>query len=238
MTARPHEQAFADDCAYCAYGFDALSPGVVETLQRASALHHRDVGAILFCAGDAPRMMWVLTEGAVTLAGSGGVVRTATSGELLALGATLLNRPYAVTAVCSSASLVACAPRGLLLQVLTDHPAARERLEAYAFAEAHRTDRDFPPALQEAAAALAGALLDMAALYGSAAKGGATFALEIPFEEIVRNMHLSEASVAGAMGEFERRGIVRIHAPFMRIADRGALRRLLSAGSRSALAQR
>jgi len=233
MTPHPHEPLFADDCPYCAYRFDALSPEVVGTLQHASALRHHDAGAILFRAGDAPRMVWVITAGAVTLTGSEGVVRIATSGELLALGATLLNRPHAVTAVCASTSLVTCAPRGLLLQALTEHPAAGERLAAYARADAHRNDRDFPPALQDAASALAGVVLDMAAVYGGASNGGATF--EIPFEDIVHTLHSPEASLAGAMDELERRGIIRVRAPFMTIIDAAALRRLRGAGRLPAL---
>ena len=74
----------------------------------------------------------------------------------------------------------------------------------------------------------------MAAVYG-ATSGGATFALEIPFEDIVRSLHTSEASLARAMDELERRGIIRVRAPFMTILDDAALRRFQGADRRRAV---
>jgi hypothetical protein len=60
--------------------------------------------------------------------------------------------------------------------------------------------------------------------------------LEIPFEDIVRSPHTPEASLAGAVDEFERRGIIRVPAPFMTILGAPpALGRLQGADRRCAV---
>jgi CRP-like cAMP-binding protein len=236
VTLNPHKALFADDCPYCVYEFAALSPEIVGILERASTLHHHDAGSTLFRAGQAPSMVWVLTTGTVRLSTNTGPVRTATSGELLGVAAALLDQPYAVSAVCMQPSLVASAPRSVLVKALTEHRAAGQRLGVYASTEAHRSERHFPPTLYEATCALADVVLDFLSGAAEASETELTFTMDTLLKDVVRSLQAHEPSLSLAMAELEHRQILYVHAPFITIHDAAALRRLRGSAKPRALA--
>ncbi len=190
-------------------------------------------GALLFVEGEPPRGLFILCSGQVKLTasskdGKSVTLRQVETGEILGLSSVIANGAYPATAETQSPSQVNFIPREQFLRFLHAHGDVSTRVAEHLSMELHKAwEQTRLLALSPSAQArLAQLLLGWATRHGKNTSEGVRIPLHMTHEEVAENIGATRETVSRLLGDFKRRGLIRVKAGSLLLLKLEALRAL------------
>jgi CRP/FNR family transcriptional regulator len=192
-------------------------------------------GSILFVDGEEPRGVFILCSGRAKLTTSSSegrtlIVKIAEPGEVLGASATILGRPYEVSAETLEPSQLNFIKRDDFLRFLNAHTeacmhTAQQLSEKYQSAQ--REIRSLGLA-QSTAEKLGKLLLDWCALHGETAPNGIRLKVLLTHEEIAQMIGTTRETVTRLLSDFKRKKIVEVKGSTIVVLRKAELERMVS----------
>jgi CRP/FNR family transcriptional regulator, cyclic AMP receptor protein len=235
----PYNIEIQNSCATCTRGTDQLfcnmSPEAMKTLDAIKFTSVYPKGSILFVDGEEPRGVFILCSGRAKLTTSSTegrtlIVKIAEAGEVLGASATILGRPYEVSAETLEPSQLNFIKRDDFLRFLTTHAeacmhTAQQLSEKYQSAQ--REIRSLGLA-QSTAEKLGKLLLDWCALHGETTPKGIRLKVLLTHEEIAQMIGTTRETVTRLLSDFKRKKIVEVKGSTIVILRKEELERMVS----------
>jgi len=233
----PYGLQVIESCVSCPHResrlFCDLPPAAVQRLSEITASATYPKRATLFVEGQPARGLFILCAGHVKLSTSSAdgktlIVRISEPGDLLGLPATILGRPYEVTAEVIEPTQANYISRTDFLNFLREHSeaglrAAQELSETYqaSFAEIRTIGLS-----HSAREKLAHFVLDWCSQH-PVKDGTVKFNLTLTHEEIAQMIGSSRETVTRLFGDLKREGLLQVKGSSVTITDKGRLEQLL-----------
>lgn len=235
----PYNIEIQNSCTACTRGTDQLfcnmSPAAMKTLDAIKFTSVYPKGSILFVDGEEPRGVFILCSGRAKLTTSSSegrtlIVKIAEAGEVLGASATILGRPYEVSAETLEPSQLNFIKRDDFLRFLSSHTeacmhTAQQLSEKYQSAQ--REIRSLGLA-QSTAEKLGKLLLDWCALHGETTPKGIRLKVLLTHEEIAQMIGTTRETVTRLLSEFKRKKIVEVKGSTIVILRKEELERMVS----------
>jgi len=235
----PYNIAIQNSCTACARGAEQLfcnmSP---ETMKMLDAIKFTSVypkGSILFVDGEEPRGVFILCSGRAKLTTSSAegrtlIVKIAEPGEVLGASATILGRPYEVSAETLEPSQLNFIKREDFLRFLNAHTeacmhTAQQLSEKYQAAQ--REIRSLGLA-QSTGEKLGKLLLDWCALHGEVTPKGVRLKVLLTHEEIAQMIGTTRETVTRLLSDFRRRKVIEVKGSTILVLQKSELERMVS----------
>lgn len=219
-----------EETLFCNLGPEPLA---ALNVMRRTALYPK--GALIFVEGQPCRGLFVLCSGKAKLAASSPsgrsvIVRVASAGEVLGLGAALANRPYEVSAETLEPAEVNLIPREEFLRFLQDFGEVSVRVAQHLGMELLRTHQQLSRIAlgPTARAKLASVLLEWGQREAAPEVGKLEFRLRLSHEELGALIGSSRETVTRLLNDFRRRGLVKTRGAVVSLPDPDKLKALLS----------
>ena len=192
-------------------------------------------GSLLFVEGEDPRGIFILCSGRAKLTTSSTegkmlIVRIAEPGEVLGTSATILGRPYEVSAETIEASQLNFVKRDDFIKYLSTHAeaclhTARQLSEKY-----HSAQRDIRSLglAQTTSEKLARLLLDWCDRGGEATTRGIRLKVLLTHEEIAQMIGTTRETVTRLLSDFRRKKIIDVKGSSMFVISKPQLEHLVS----------
>ena len=217
----PYNLDIQNICTACARKaertFCDMSPAALQMLDTIKFTGVYPKGSVLFVDGEQPRGVFVLCSGRAKLTTSSSegktpIVKIAEPGEVLGASATILGRPYEVSAETIEPSQLNFIKREDFLRFLGSHPeacmhTAQQLSEKYQSAQ--REIRSLGLA-QTTSEKLARLLLDWCNRNGESTPRGVRLKVLLTHEEIAQMLGTTRETVTRLLSEFKRRKIVEV----------------------------
>jgi CRP/FNR family transcriptional regulator, cyclic AMP receptor protein len=230
----PYNLDVHDDCAQCTVRHDRmfcnLSPESLEVLGSIKFTGIYPKGSMLFVEGEYPRGVFFICSGRAKLTTSSSegktlIVKVAEVGEILGASATILGKPYEVSAETIEPSQINFMKRDDFLRFLqTDADVcmhtARQLSEKYQSAQRDLRSLGLS---QTTSVKLARLLLDWADSRGEVTPKGTRIALLLTHEEAGQMIGTTRETVTRLLSGFKRRGLIEVKGANLFILDRGKL---------------
>lgn len=192
-------------------------------------------GSLLFVEGEQPRGVFLLCSGRAKLTTSSTegrvlIVKIAEPGEVLGASATILGKPYEVSAETIEPAQVNFIKREDFLRLLSTHPeacmhAAQQLSEKYHAAQ--REIRSLGLA-QTTGEKLAKLLLDWCDRNGETTPRGIRLKVLLTHEEIAQMIGTTRETVTRLLSDFKRRKFIEVKGSTMIVMQRDDLQQLVS----------
>ena len=235
----PYNIEIQNNCTACARGterlFCSLSPAAMKMLDSIKFTGIYPKGSVLFVDGEEPRGIFILCSGRAKLTTSSTegrtlIVKIAEPGEVLGASATILGRPYEVTAETLEPAQLNFIKRDDFLRFLNSHPeaclhTAQQLSEKYQAAQ--REIRSLGLA-QSTSEKLGKLLLDWCSLHGESTPRGVRLKVLLTHEEIAQMIGTTRETVTRLLSDFKRRRILEIKGSTILVTDKSALDKLVS----------
>jgi CRP/FNR family cyclic AMP-dependent transcriptional regulator len=235
----PYNIEIQNNCTICARGaerlFCSLSPPAMKTLDSIKFTGVYPKGSVLFVDGEEPRGIFILCSGRAKLTTSSSegrtlIVKIAEPGEVLGASATILGRPYEVTAETLEPAQLNFIKRDDFLRFLNAHTeaclhTAQQLSEKYQSAQ--REIRSLGLA-QSTSEKLGKLLLDWCALHGETTPRGVRLKVLLTHEEIAQMIGTTRETVTRLLSDFKRRKIVEVKGSTILVTDKMELEKLVS----------
>lgn len=235
----PYNIEIQNSCITCTRGTDQLfcnmSPAAMKTLDAIKFTSVYPKGSILFVDGEEPRGVFILCSGRAKLTTSSSegrtlIVKIAEAGEVLGASATILGRPYEVSAETLEPSQLNFIKRDDFLRFLNSHTeaclhTAQQLSEKYQSAQ--REIRSLGLA-QSTAEKLGKLLLDWCALHGETTPKGIRLKVLLTHEEIAQMIGTTRETVTRMLSDFKRKKIVEVKGSTIVILRKEELERMVS----------
>ena len=235
----PYNIEIQNSCATCARGTDQLfcnmSDAAMKTLDAIKFTSVYPKGSVLFVDGEEPRGVFILCSGRAKLTTSSAegrtlIVKIAEAGEVLGASATILGRPYEVSAETLEPSQLNFIKRDDFLRFLNTHAeacmhTAQQLSEKYQSAQ--REIRSLGLA-QSTAEKLGKLLLDWCALHGETTPHGIRLKVLLTHEEIAQMIGTTRETVTRMLSDFKRKKIVEVKGSTIVILRKEELEHMVS----------
>jgi CRP/FNR family transcriptional regulator len=235
----PYNIEIQNSCTACTRRTEQLfcnmSPEAMKTLDAIKFTSVYPKGSILFVDGEEPRGVFILCSGRAKLTTSSAegrtlIVKIAEAGEVLGASATILGRPYEVSAETLEPSQLNFIKRDDFLRFLTTHAeacmhTAQQLSEKYQSAQ--REIRSLGLA-QSTAEKLGKLLLDWCALHGETTPNGIRLKVLLTHEEIAQMIGTTRETVTRLLSDFKRKKIVEVKGSTIVILRKEELERMVS----------
>ncbi|HVR42135.1 MAG TPA: Crp/Fnr family transcriptional regulator [Thermoanaerobaculia bacterium] len=194
-------------------------------------------GSVLFVEGDVPRGVYIVCRGEAKLSttssdGKTLIVRIAEAGEVLGASATILGRPYELTAETLEPSQVSFVRRDDFLRFVETRPEASlntARVLSEKYQSAQREIRSLGLS-RTTAERLARLILDWCDASGTETPRGTRIRVLLTHEDIAQRIGTTRETVTRLLSDFRRRGVVEVKGSSFTVLDRGVLEDLVGAG--------
>lgn len=234
----PYNIEIQNNCAACARAvertFCNMSPATMQTLDAIKFTGVYPKGSVLFVDGEEPRGVFILCSGRAKLTTSSSegktlIVKIAEPGEVLGASATILGRPYEVSAETIEPSQLNFIKRDDFLRFLNGHTeacmhTAQQLSEKYQSAQ--REIRSLGLA-QTTSEKLARLLLDWCRNGEQTAKGIRLKVL-LTHEEIAQMVGTTRETVTRLLSDFKRRKIVEVKGSTVLVMKKSDLESMVS----------
>lgn len=207
-------------------------------LQRLDAIKFTGIypkGAVLFVAGEEPRGVFILCSGRAKITSSSTegktlILKVAEPGELLGLSATILGKPYEVSAETVEPSQVNFIRRGDFLQFLSEIGEASMHAAQQLSVKYHSAQREIRSLglAQSTAERLARLLLDWCDSAGEQTPHGIRLKVLLTHEEIAQMIGTTRETVTRLLSDWKRRKIVEVKGSTVMIPERAVLEKIVT----------
>jgi CRP/FNR family transcriptional regulator, cyclic AMP receptor protein len=230
----PYNLDVHDDCAECTVRQDRmfcnLAPETLEVLDRIKFTGIYPKGSMLFVEGEQPRGVFFLCSGRAKLTTSSSegktlIVKLAEVGEVLGASATILGKPYEVSAETIEPSQLNFIKRDDFLRFLQSHAdvcmhTAQQLSEKYQSAQRDLRSLGLS---QTTSVKLARLLLDWADTRGEVTPKGTRITLLLTHEEAAQMIGTTRETVTRILSAFKKRGLIEVKGANLFILDRKQL---------------
>ena len=235
----PYNLDVHDDCASCTvregHMFCGLAPETLKVLDSIKFTGIYPKGSMLFVEGEQPRGVFLLCSGRAKLTTSSSegktlIVKLADVGEVLGASATILGKPYEVSAETIEPSQVNFIRRDDFLAFLQSHVevcmhTAQQLSEKYQSAQRDLRSLGLS---QTTSVKLARLLLDWAAKRGEQTASGTRFPLLLTHEETAQMIGTTRETVTRILSAFRKRRLIEVKGSTLLILDRRKLEEFAS----------
>jgi CRP/FNR family transcriptional regulator len=235
----PYNIAIQNSCTACARGAEQLfcnmSP---ETMKMLDAIKFTSVypkGSILFVDGEEPRGVFILCSGRAKLTTSSAegrtlIVKIAEPGEVLGASATILGRPYEVSAETLEPSQVNFIRREDFLNFLNTNPEACLRTAQQLSEKYHSAQREIRSLglSQSTTEKLARLFLDWCNKAGDVTPKGIRLKVLLTHEEIAQMIGTTRETVTRLLSDFRRRKVIEVKGSTILVLQKSELERMVS----------
>lgn len=187
-------------------------------------------GALLFVEGEAPRGVFILCSGRAKIASSSSegktlILRMADPGELLGLSATILGKPYEVSAETAEPSQVNFIRREDFLRFLSQFGEASMHTAEQLSMKYHAAQRELRSLglAQSTSEKLAHLLLDWCNTSGEQTEQGTRLKVLLTHEEIAQMIGTTRETITRLLSDWKRRKILEVKGSTVLVKDRGGL---------------
>lgn len=235
----PYNIQIQDSCAECERGVDRLfcnmSPAALKMLDAIKYTSVYPKGSVLFVDGEEPRGVFILCSGRAKLTTSSAegrtlIVKLAEAGEVLGASATILGRPYEVTAETLEPSQLNFIKRDDFLRFLNTHTeacmhTAQQLSEKYQSAQ--REIRSLGLA-QSTSEKLAKLLLEWCDLHGEQTPKGIRLKVLLTHEEVAQMIGTTRETVTRLLSDFKRKQMIEVKGSTVLVLRKPELEKLVS----------
>ena len=235
----PYNIEIENNCTTCGRSADRqfcnMSPEAMKTLDAIKFTSLYPKGSILFVEGEDPRGVFVLCSGRAKLTTSSSegrtlIVKLAEPGEVLGASATILGRPYEVSAETLEPSQLNFIKRDDFLRFLNAHAdacmhTAQQLSEKYQSAQ--REIRSLGLA-QSTSEKLARLLLDWCDRGGEQTTKGIRLKVLLTHEEIAQMIGTTRETVTRLLSDFKKKKILDVKGSSMFVLSKPHLENLVS----------
>jgi CRP/FNR family transcriptional regulator len=192
-------------------------------------------GSLLFVEGEEPRGVFILCAGRVKLTTSSTegktlIVKVAEVGEVLGASATILGKPYEVSAETLEPSQMNFIKRDDFLKFLNTHVDAcmhTAQQLSYKYQSAQREIRSLGLS-QTTSEKLARLLLDWSATSGEETPKGTRLVVLLTHEEIAQMIGTTRETVTRILSDFKKRHIIEVKGSNIFLTEKKALEGMIS----------
>ncbi|MEO8379483.1 MAG: Crp/Fnr family transcriptional regulator [Acidobacteriota bacterium] len=235
----PYNLALVEHCSDCALreahgGFCNMSEEPVQAMDGIKFSGAYPKGALLFVEGEQPRGVFILCSGRMKLTTSSSegrtlIVRLAGPGEILGVSATILGKPYEVSAETLEASQVSFIRRDDFLRFLNAYSeacmhTAQQLSEKY---EAAQRDIRTLGLAQTTSEKLAKLLLDWS-LSGEETAQGTRLQVLLTHEEIAQMIGTTRETITRLLSDFKRRKMITVKGSSLFIVQKEQMKKLVT----------
>jgi CRP/FNR family cyclic AMP-dependent transcriptional regulator len=234
----PYNLAVVDRCTQCpereSRSFCNMAPAAVEGLDAIRFSGTYPKGALLFVEGEQPRGVFILCRGKVKLTttsteGRTLIVKIATAGEILGISATILGRPYEVSAETIEPAQVSFIRRDEFLRYLTTTPeacmhTALQLSEKYEAAQKEIRSLGLAHTTSEKLARL---ILNWSET-GEATPQGTRMQVLLTHEEIAQMIGTTRETVTRLLSAFKRKKLISMKGANMFVLEKSEMQDMVS----------
>jgi CRP/FNR family transcriptional regulator len=235
----PYNLDIQNSCTECTRKFERtfcnMSPATMKAMDAIKFTGIYPKGSVLFVDGEEPRGVFILCSGRAKLTTSSTegktlIVRIAEPGEVLGASATILGRPYEVSAETIEPAQLNFIKRDDFLRFLNSFTdaclhTAQQLSEKYQAAQ--REIRSLGLA-QTTSEKLAKLLVDWCNHDGEAAPTGTRLKVLLTHEEIAQMVGTTRETVTRLLSDFKRRKIIEVKGSTVLVLQRDALEKMVS----------
>lgn len=235
----PYNIAIQNSCTACTRSAEQLFCNMsAEAMKTLDAIKFTSVypkGSILFVDGEEPRGVFILCSGRAKLTTSSAegrtlIVKIAEPGEVLGASATVLGRPYEVSAETLEPSQLNFIKRDDFLRFLNAHTeacmhTAQQLSEKYQAAQ--REIRSLGLA-QSTGEKLGKLLLDWCNLHGEVTPKGVRLKVLLTHEEIAQMIGTTRETVTRLLSDFKRKKVIEVKGSTILVLQKSELERMVS----------
>lgn len=235
----PYNIEIRNDCTTCTPDAERLfcnmSPEAMKMLDAIKFTSVYPKGSILFVDGEEPRGVFILCSGRAKLTTSSSegrtlIVKIAEAGEVLGASATILGRPYEVSAETLEPAQLNFIKRDDFLRFLNTHTeacmhTAQQLSEKYQSAQ--REIRSLGLA-QSTSEKLGKLLLDWCARHGESTPRGIRIKVLLTHEEVAQMIGTTRETVTRLLSDFKRKNIIEVKGSTILVLEKAKLESLVS----------
>ena len=192
-------------------------------------------GSLLFVEGEQPRGIFILCSGRAKLTTSSTegkvlIVKLAEPGEVLGASATILGKPYEVSAETLEPSQVNFIKRDDFLRFLTTHPEASMHTVQQLSEKYHAAQREIRSLglSQTTGEKLAKLLLDWCEREGEITTKGIRLKVLLTHEEIAQMIGTTRETVTRLLSDLKRKKILDVKGSTVLVLQKNGLERMVS----------
>jgi len=192
-------------------------------------------GSLLFVEGEDPRGVFILCKGRVKLSTSSRegktlIVKIAEPGEILGASATILGKPYEVSAETIEPSQLNFIKREDFLDFLSHHADACYHTAQQLSAKYHSAQREIRSLglSQTTSEKLAKLLLDWCDRSGEVTPKGTRISVLLTHEEIAQMIGTTRETVTRLLSDYKKRRLIEVKGSNVFMLDRDALEAIVS----------
>jgi CRP/FNR family transcriptional regulator, cyclic AMP receptor protein len=215
--------------------FCNMSQGVVQALDTVKFTGLYPKGSLLFVEGEDPRGVFILCSGGAKLTTSSTegktlIVKIAEPGEVLGASATILGRPYEVSAETIEPSQLNFIKRDDFLKFLNSHSEACMHTAQQLSEKYHSAQREIRSLglSQTTSEKLARLLLDWCDRRGEETARGVRLKVLLTHEEIAQMIGTTRETVTRVLSDFKRRKIIDVKGSSMFVTNKAQLEHMVS----------
>jgi len=234
----PYNLDIQNNCVMCSRKAERLfcdmSPSAMQTLEAIKFTGVYPKGSILFVEGEQPRGVFILCSGRAKLTTSSSegktlIVKIAEAGEVLGASATILGRPYEVSAETIEPSQLNFIKRDDFMRFLQEHTdacmhTAQQLSEKYQSAQREIRSLGLAQSTSEKVAKL---LLDWCE-HGETTPKGVRLKVLLTHEEIAQMVGTTRETVTRLLSDFKRRKIIEVKGSTVLVMRKSELQSLVS----------
>lgn len=235
----PYNLEVEYNCCECRVRADRLfcnmSPGAVEALDSVKFTGLYPKGSLLFVEGEEPRGVFILCSGRAKLTTSSTegktlIVKIAEPGEVLGASATILGKPYEVSAETIEPSQLNFIKRDDFLEYLNSHAEACLHTAQQLSEKYHSAQREIRSLglSQTTSEKLARLLLDWCDRGGEQTARGIRLKVLLTHEEIAQMIGTTRETVTRLLSDFRKKKIIDVKGSSLFVLARGQLEHLVS----------
>lgn len=215
--------------------FCNMSQGVVQALDTVKFTGLYPKGSLLFVEGEDPRGVFILCSGRAKLTTSSTegktlIVKIAEPGEVLGASATILGRPYEVSAETIEPSQLNFIKRDDFLKFLNSHAEACMHTAQQLSEKYHSAQREIRSLglSQTTSEKLARLLLDWCDRTGEETARGVRLKVLLTHEEIAQMIGTTRETVTRLLSDFKRRKIIDVKGSSLFVTNKPQLEHMVS----------
>lgn len=235
----PYNLDLHNNCTECTVRaeriFCNMSPATIVALDTIKFTGVYPKGSLLFVEGEQPRGIFLLCSGRAKLTTSSTegrvlIVKIAEPGEVLGVSATLLGKPYEVSAETIEPAQLNFIKREDFIKFLNAHPEACMHTAQQLSEKYHAAQREIRSLglAQTTGEKLAKLLLDWCDRNGEVTVKGVRLKVLLTHEEIAQMIGTTRETVTRLLSEFKRRKILDVKGSTLLVVEKAELEKLVS----------
>lgn len=235
----PYNLDMHHSCTECSVRAERLfcdmSPATVSALDSIKFTGVYPKGSLLFVEGEQPRGVFILCSGRAKLTTSSSegkmlIVKIAEPGEVLGVSATILGKPYEVSAETLEPSQLNFIKREDFLRFLNVHPEACMHTAQQLSEKYHSAQREIRSLglSQTTGEKLAKLLLDWCERDGETTPKGIRLKVLLTHEEIAQMIGTTRETVTRLLSDLKRRKVIEVEGSTVVVQQKDELQQMVS----------